>query len=108
MAQADFRFYAELNYFLPPSRRLVNFAQIFEDRPSIKDMIEAQGVPHTEVDLILVNGESVDFCYIVQDGDRISVYSVSDTDIAVCVAMVYFHQSLRKPLSTNCHPKSSK
>lgn len=81
MAQADFRFYAELNYFLPPSRRLVSFAHIFEARPSIKDMIEAQGVPHTEVDRILVNGESVDFCYIVQDGDRISVYPVSDTDI---------------------------
>jgi len=31
-------------------------------------------VPHTEVDLILVNGASVDFSYIVRDGDRISVY----------------------------------
>ena len=37
-------------------------------------MIEALGVPHTEIDLILVNGDSVDFSYIVRDGDRISVY----------------------------------
>jgi len=37
-------------------------------------MIEALGVPHTEVDLILVNGKSVDFGYIIQHGDRISVY----------------------------------
>ena len=32
------------------------------------------GVPHTEVDLILVNGEAMDFGYGVQDGDRISVF----------------------------------
>jgi len=45
-------------------------------------MIESQGVPHTEVDRIVVNGELVDFSYIVQDGDRISVYPVSEsTDI---------------------------
>lgn len=82
MAQADFRFYAELNDFLPPSKRLVSFAHIFEGRVSIKDMIEAQGVPHTEVDRILVNVCSVDFSYIVQDGDRINVYPVSeDPDI---------------------------
>jgi uncharacterized protein with PIN domain len=41
---------------------------------SVKDMIESMGVPHTEVDLILVNGEPVDFAYLVRDGDRISVY----------------------------------
>jgi hypothetical protein len=41
------------------------------------------GVPHTEVDLILVNGESVDFAYRVRDGDRISVYPVFEAlDIA--------------------------
>ncbi len=32
------------------------------------------GVPHTEVDLILLNGTPVDFSYPVRDGDRISVY----------------------------------
>jgi hypothetical protein len=61
MTQADLRFYAELNDFLPPSRRLVSFTHIVEASPSIKDMIESQGVPHTEVDRIVVNGESVDF-----------------------------------------------
>src|SRR5919202_3841847 len=40
-------------------------------------MIEALGVPHPEVDWIRVNGELVDFSYIVQDGDRIHVYPVS-------------------------------
>ena len=55
----------------------------FNVRPSIKDLIEGTGVPHTEVDLLLVNGESVDFSYPVRDGDRISVYPVFESfDIA--------------------------
>ncbi|MBS1222530.1 MAG: hypothetical protein H6R24_2035 [Proteobacteria bacterium] len=74
MSQCSIRFYEELNDFLPPERRKVCFSHDFQRRASIKDMIEALGVPHTEVDLILVNGESVDFSYIVRDGDRISVY----------------------------------
>ncbi|HEU5237876.1 MAG TPA: Mut7-C RNAse domain-containing protein [Pyrinomonadaceae bacterium] len=76
MGAAFFRFYAELNDFLSPARRQIESIHFFEGRVSIKDMIESQGVPHTEVDLILVRSESVDFSYIVQDGDRISVYPV--------------------------------
>jgi hypothetical protein len=34
------------------------------------------GVPHTEVDLILVNGRSVGFDHRLEDGDRVSVYPV--------------------------------
>jgi uncharacterized protein with PIN domain len=37
-------------------------------------MIEALGVPHTEVELILVNGESADFSRQLEDGDRVAVY----------------------------------
>lgn len=39
-------------------------------------MVEGLGVPHTEVDLILVNGRSVDFEHRLGDGDRVSVYPV--------------------------------
>ncbi len=79
MKQAELRFYAELNDFLPPERRMVPLARTFEGRPAVKDVIEALGVPRTEVDLILVNGESVDFSYRVDDGDRISVYPVFES-----------------------------
>jgi hypothetical protein len=79
MAQARFRFYAELNDFLPHVRRQTEFAHRFAGRVSIKDMIESLGVPHTEVDLILVNGESVDFGYLARDGDRVSVYPVFES-----------------------------
>ncbi|QQS55782.1 MAG: Mut7-C ubiquitin/RNAse domain-containing protein [Candidatus Competibacteraceae bacterium] len=73
------RFYEELNDFLPPARRKVRFIHEFQRRASIKDMIEALGVPHTEIDLILVNGQSVDFSHIVRDGDHISVYPLFET-----------------------------
>jgi uncharacterized protein with PIN domain len=73
---ARFRFYAELNDFLPPERRARAFTHAFLDLATVKDMIESFGVPHTEVDLILANGESVDFSYIVRDSDSISVYPV--------------------------------
>ncbi len=76
MLTATFRFYEELNNFLPEERRKVDFIYSFDRKASIKDCIESMGVPHTEVDLILVNGASVDFSYILSDRDRVSVYPV--------------------------------
>ncbi len=76
---AEFRFYEELNDFLPPDKRKVRFDHSFSDQPAIKDVIESLGVPHTEVDMILVNGESVDFTYLLQDHDQVSVYPVFET-----------------------------
>jgi uncharacterized protein with PIN domain len=74
MPQVHLRFYAELNDFLEPKKRGREFVHVFKGRRSVKDLIEALGVPHTEVDLILVNGTSVNFSHIVQPDDRISVY----------------------------------
>ncbi|MDE2965719.1 MAG: twitching motility protein PilT [Acidobacteriota bacterium] len=71
------RFYAELQDCLPATRnghRPGGFDHTFSGQVSVKDMVESLGVPHTEVDLILANGDSVDFSYRVRDGDRISVY----------------------------------
>ncbi|MBN1348721.1 Mut7-C ubiquitin/RNAse domain-containing protein [candidate division KSB1 bacterium] len=79
MPEATFRFYQELNDFLPPERRKIQFMHHFRDRASVKDMIERFGVPHTEIDLILVNGQSVDFSYIIQDKDYISVYPMFES-----------------------------
>ena len=76
---ASFRFYAELNDFLPPRRRGVTFLHEFRGGPSVKDTIEALGVPHTEVDLVLADGESVDFSWILRDGARVSVYPVFES-----------------------------
>jgi uncharacterized protein with PIN domain len=73
---ATFRFYAELNDFLAPGDRGVPIAYRFSGRPAIKDAIEALGVPHTEVELIVVDGRSVDFGHRLRDGDRAAVYPV--------------------------------
>ena len=77
MREAVFRFHGELNDFLPANRREYAFPHRFLLPASVKDMIEALGVPHTEVDIILVNDGPVNFGYLVQDGDSISVYPAS-------------------------------
>ena len=73
-ARATFRFYAELNDFVAPARRSGPFECDVPPAASAKHMIEALGVPHTEVELVLVNGETVGFEHPLRDGDRVSVY----------------------------------
>jgi uncharacterized protein with PIN domain len=72
--EAQLRFYAELNDFLPPPWRQREFNYRFSGTPSVKDTIEAIGVPHTEVDVILVDGQSVDFSHLLRGGERVAVY----------------------------------
>ncbi|MGR8940247.1 MAG: Mut7-C RNAse domain-containing protein [Gammaproteobacteria bacterium] len=73
---AEFRFYEELNDFLPLEQRKQTLIYRFNGNPGIKDPIEAFGVPHTEVDLIVVNRESVGFDYRLKKADRVAVYPV--------------------------------
>ena len=83
MSAARFRFYAELNDFLPDENRGKELTRSFSVSGSVKDFVESFGVPHTEVDLVLVNGKPVDFSYPVRDGDLVSVYPVFESlDIA--------------------------
>lgn len=77
--KAYFRFYEELNDFLPKRKKKTFFTYEFNGNPSIKDAVEAIGVPHTEVDLILVNSKSVEFSYHLKEGDIVSVYPVFET-----------------------------
>lgn len=79
MGKAEFRFYAELNDFLPADLRGRSFPYEFSGQPTVKDAVEALGVPHVEVELILANGESVGFEYRLRDGDRIAVYPVFES-----------------------------
>lgn len=74
MGVARFRFYEELNEFLPIERRKREFESPFARAATVKNAIEALGVPHTEVELVLVNGVSVDLAYRMREGDRVSVY----------------------------------
>jgi len=97
MAQVQLRFYEELNDFLPPALRKTTITYELTRRASVKDVIESFGVPHTEIELILANGRSVDFSYIVQAGDRISVYPMFEAlDISPLIRL------REKPLREPC------
>ena len=69
-----FRFYAQLNDFLPVPHRGRRFNHALAARSSVKDAFEALGVPHPEVDLILINGAAEAFSYRLQHGDDVSLY----------------------------------
>lgn len=77
--QVQFRFYEELNDHLSGKQQKKSFAYTFKGKPSVKNAIQALGVPHVEVDLILVNGVSVDFDYHLKGGEEISVYPVFES-----------------------------
>lgn len=74
MKQVTVRFYGSLNDFLPPERRGVSFVHPLAGPGSVKDFIESLGPPHPEVDLVLVDGQPVDFSHRVEHGQRLAVY----------------------------------
>jgi uncharacterized protein with PIN domain len=79
MSRATFRFYEELNDFLPAEDRKRSIPFDFDVAPTVKDAVESLGVPHVEIDLIVVNEESVGFAYRLGDGDRVAVYPVFES-----------------------------
>ena len=74
MPRASFRFYGELNDFLPAVQRQTVIPCRLSGPVAVKHLIEALGIPHAEVHLLLANGISADFAYPVQPGDRFNVY----------------------------------
>lgn len=74
MVTATFRFYGELNDFLARERRGRAFATPCARAATTKHMVEALGVPHTEVELVIVNGAPTGLDDLLEDGDRVAVY----------------------------------
>ena len=79
MLKATFRFYEELNDYLPERERKKEFTCSFKNPTPVNKLIESLGVPSAEVDLVLANGISVDFSYQVKDKDRLSVYPIFES-----------------------------
>jgi uncharacterized protein with PIN domain len=71
---ATLRFYSELNDFLPHQQRFLPLCHCFALPASVKDVFESIGIPHPEVELILINGIPAGFGHLVHDGDRVSIY----------------------------------
>jgi uncharacterized protein len=73
-ATALFYFHGSLNDFLPLAQKGIASSYKFNGAPSVKDAIEAIGVPHVEVNVILVNSNPVTFSYLLQEKDEVQVY----------------------------------
>ena len=73
------RLYEELNDYLPEEKRKRTFNLSLKGPTTVKETMRLLGVPSEEVDLVLVNGESVPFTHIVQDQDRISIYPIFES-----------------------------
>lgn len=96
MPLVSFRFYEELNDFLPLAWRKHEFNLEIQPRAPLRHVIETLGVPHTEVELVLRNGSSVDLEIVPEDGDRISVYPMFEAlDVAPLLRLR--EQPLRDP-----------
>ena len=88
MGRATVRFYAELNDLVPPERRFRDSEVEFAGSPAVKDVIESLGVPHGEIDLLLLNGRSARFSDRLRDGDRIAVYPMFEAfDVTALTAV---------------------
>ena len=73
-ATATFRFHGELNDFLAPGHRCQEFTLRCAQGATAKHMVEALGVPHTEVDYVIVNGRMAALDHLLEDGDRVAVH----------------------------------
>ena len=96
MNKVSIRFYEELNDFLPECRYKQWLEYAFTWKDTVRNAVESFGIPHTEVDLILVNGESVEFEKELNDGDTISVYPVFES-IDISETTKLRPQGLRDP-----------
>jgi uncharacterized protein with PIN domain len=74
MVTATFRFHAELNDFLPRERRGGDITCPCARCATTKHMIEALGVPHTEVGRVEVNGEAAGLDRLLAEGDRLEAW----------------------------------
>jgi len=86
--EVTIRAYAELNDFLPKRWKQKDFSYPLNGGYSIKHLIESAGIPHTEIELILVNGISVDLKATIKAGDRVAVYPVFESvDVSPVIAL---------------------
>lgn len=74
MATAQFHFHGRLAGLLPRELRHATIARPCARAATLKNAIEAMGVPHTEAARILVNGADATLARIVRDADEIDVF----------------------------------
>lgn len=80
--------HGDLPIFLAKGSRSSTLEMDLTRRTSIKDFIEALGVPHPEIQRLTVNCREKDFGYLVEAADRIEVFPfVSPVDPTIATAL---------------------
>jgi uncharacterized protein len=74
MPTAQFKFHGSLNDFLLPRNKNSWINYSFSNSPSVKDAIEAIGVPHTEIKDISINGDPVTPMHLLSANDKVEVH----------------------------------
>jgi uncharacterized protein len=74
-------FRGDLNFFLGSKFRSETVERKLSERTSIKDVIESCGIPHSEVDAMLVDGQSVGFDYTLASDAGVDVLPVVHRDM---------------------------
>jgi sulfur carrier protein ThiS len=70
----ELRLYEELNDFLPDMWQKRSVTSEFPEGTTVGEVLAKLGVPLSEVELVLVDGQSVDFDHRLSDGVRMAVY----------------------------------
>jgi len=91
MSSARFQFSPYLERFLRPQHRGRPFAYACARAASLKNAIEALGVPHTEVGAVLVNGEPATLQRTVREGDVVEVFPQPRAEAGVAVFVADAH-----------------
>jgi uncharacterized protein with PIN domain len=88
---ASFRFHGELADFLPRERRGARFEYQSARAATLKNAIEALGVPHTEIGRLVVNGEPATLQRTVRPADEIEVYPWKEEPVEALVFLADAH-----------------
>jgi uncharacterized protein with PIN domain len=75
MRQATILVHGSANDLLPPGRRQHEFTISFELPAGVRDLIQATGIPHVELESVVRNGRPIDYTDRVDDGDQLLLFS---------------------------------
>jgi sulfur carrier protein ThiS len=73
------RVYEELNEYLPPDQRKRRFVYTAAGVKTIRQLLARLGIPESQIELVLVNGNSVRFSYHLKEEDVVSLYPVFES-----------------------------
>lgn len=73
------RCFAELNDYLPNHQRYNTFSLSVSQPCSVQHLVDLINIPSVNIDLVLVNGQSVTLEYVLQENDLVSIYPIFET-----------------------------